>query len=185
MKKKMKRFAEGGYSDQEASDLMEKNIVPTRASTYSGIMASGDTSGWTKDELEALKANEAAEAKPARKAAPAPKAKANTSSQAEARAAEPKETPDYSDQNSRSVRSEKKESKPSPAGDTERNGPIGDLMDEAKKNVGKKTPYRAGKRYAGQEGGSSLKYKAGGSVKSSGGRGDGLAQRGKTKGTMR
>jgi hypothetical protein len=172
MKKKTKRFAEGGnigYTDQEATDLMENNIVPkTRASTYSGIMASGDTSGWTKDELEALKANEAAEAKPARRAAAAPKVsnRANAESQATVRAAEPV-----------------KKTAPSP-GSFDRNGPIGDLMDMVKSNANKgKVPQRSGKRYEGQEGGNTLKYKKGGTVKAKA-RGCGIAQRGLTRGRI-
>jgi hypothetical protein len=149
-KKKTKRFAEGGnigYTDQEATDLMENNIVPKpRASTYSGIMASGDTSGWTKDELETLKANKAAERKPVRKPAVKKAAPATTNAS----------MPDY-------------EAGAAPL----KTKPIASTAE------GKKVPQRMGKRYAGQDGGDTFKYKKGGAVKV---RGCGIAQRGLTKG---
>lgn len=236
-KKKTRRFAEGGYSDQEASDLMNKDIVPTRASTY---LASSEPT--TKQSAADQRAEDAAmarqEAREARKSTPvakvAPKTKASaSSSETIGDQGSPKDSSstDYSDQNSRSVRGEKRftgketkaesdvidrmakygkeqeAAKKSKAesknvadtesaypkekapvyklGDEDRNGPIGDTLDYLKKNSEKKVPQRFGKRYEGQDGkDSKLKFKSGGSVKS-GGRGDGLAQRGRTKGTMR
>lgn len=180
---KMRKMAEGGYTDAEATNLMENDVAPKRASTYSGIMASGDTSGWTKDELEALKANEAAESKPARKAAPKSAAKANLTSQGDVRKSEPKDAP--ADTNSSMADYEPaakpKAKAPSP-GDYSRNGPIGDTV-EAVKNLskskqGKFAPRAKSERSSDSD---SFKYKKGGSVKSH----DGCAQRGKTKGTMR
>ena len=229
---KKRKFDGGGYTDQEAADLMERNIVPKRES----IRLTSDEPA-TKQSAADQAAEDAAVAREARRSMPVAKPVAKPSPIA------PKLTPmmrddapmsmeakpasDYSDQNSRSVRGEKrftgketaaesdmidrinasaKEQKAKKMvsdniksiadmesgypkekapvynrGDMGRNGPIGDLVDIIKSNRGK-VPQRSGSRYSGQDGGSGLKYKSGGSVASK--RGDGIAQRGKTKGKM-
>lgn len=175
-KRKVRKFSEGGWTDDEARSFMEDNVVPKRASTYSDIMKSGDTSGWTKDELEALKANEEAE-RPKPRVAPKPVAKPAPKPVEEA----PKPAPDYSDQTSRNVPAPK-----TSMASAERNGPIGDAVSAAKKlkerPAARRSSDSTSKRVnlgAGVAG-----FKKGGSVSSASRRADGCAQRGKTRGKM-
>ena len=157
-------------------------VNPLRASTYSGIMASGDTSGWTKDELEALKANEAAERKPVRKAAPVAKKAPDSEIKDYARAktpAVPSQTSDFTPQT-------KAYKSPFTADTSYGEDAASDFLNrrQAATPREEQLPSEPQKEFiAAKKGGRVKAMASGGSVKSTASnRADGIAQRGKTRG---
>lgn len=175
---KKKRFADGGYTDQEASDLMKNDVVPKR-STYltSSEPETPQSAEDTAAENAALARDAAQEARrSAPRAAPAVRA-----------------APDMvSDQLSRNVPAprtammtppEPEAPRRAPSrGDTSRNGPIGDAIDAITRGL-RNLPHNQEmrrERMRRERPLEAMPMKKGGAVKAK--RGDGIAQRGKTKG---
>jgi hypothetical protein len=192
---KKKRFADGGYTDQEASDLMHNNIVPKResirltsdepATPQSAADQAAEDAAVAREAMREARVSAPRVVAP-RATAPAPRAVAS--------AVEMGNPESYTAPRSTvaPVRT------PAPSrGDYSRNGPIGDLIERAQEPKGTVTPRprmvpseatdgmtsRKPKPKLKPKGMSDSPYKKGGAVKASK-RGDGIAQRGKTKGRL-
>ena len=179
---KRRKFAEGGYTDQEASDLMLRDIVPKRESIRltSDEPATPQSAADTAAENAAMAREMAREARAAapRPAAPRPAA---TPSPA------PTSAPSRSNQNDYSMNesegSGRGTSTRAPSrGDYSRNGPVGDAIEGIKGLMGKLPRGRAAakRKLLRERPLEATPMKKGGAVKAK--RGDGIAQRGKTKG---
>ena len=172
---KKKRFNDGGYTDQEASDLMKNDVVPKR-STYltSNEPATPQSAEDTAAENAAL-AREAAQE--ARRSAP----------RVAPRVAAPVVTPsrnDYS-MNEQEGSGRGTSTRAPSRGDSSRNGPLGDAGDaigRLLRNLPHNKQLRK-ERLLRERPLEHMPMKKGGAVKASK-RGDGIAQRGKTKGRM-
>lgn len=186
---KKKRFAGGGYTDQEASDLMKNDVVPVR-STY-----------LTSNEPETPQSAEDTAAENAALARDAAQAARRSAPRATPRAAV-RATPDMvSDQLSRNVPRPRlgnqndysdnaqegsgggAAARAPSRGDMSRNGPIGDAIDAITRGL-RNLPHNQEMRRERMRRERPLEVtpmKKGGAVKASK-RGDGIAQRGKTKG---
>lgn len=206
---KKKRFAEGGYTDQEASDLMLNNVVPKRESIRltSDEAATPQSAADTAAENAAMAREIAREARAAAprsapRAAPRPTPAAVPPTSA---APAPRSAPSLGNQNDYSMNetegSGRGTSAPLPRGGRfNQNGPIEDLIERAQEPRGRVVPRtriptadveprmtsrkpkpmsRADK--AERDAMNASPFKKGGAIKASR-RGDGIAQRGKTKG---
>ena len=191
-----RKFAEGGYTDQEASDLMLNDIVPKRES----IRLISDEPATPQSAADQAAEDAAVAREAAREArAAAPRA---TTPRAAAPAPSPRATvPNVEMGNPEAYTAPRSTvapaRTPAPSRDYSRNGPIGDLRRIAEEPKGKVTPRprmvpsettdgmtsRKPKPKPKPKGMSDSPYKAGGAVKASR-RADGIAQRGKTKGRM-
>jgi hypothetical protein len=200
---KKRKFSEGGYTDQEASDLMLKDIVPKRESIRltSDEPATPQSAADTAAEEAAMAREMAREARAA-----APRPAAPRAAPAPRPAATP--APSRSNQNDYSMNdaegSGRGTSTRAPSrGSYDMDGPVAGLLKMAAEPKGKVTPRprmipsadegprmtsrkpkpmsRAEK--AERDAMNASPFKKGGSVGASK-RGDGIAQRGKTKGRM-
>lgn len=181
-KKKVKRYDEGG--DVESGGLRE--VSKSRFDEDTNARAKSFTDSGYRAEAMPVENEPAPKARSLTSSSPAPKKAAPDYSDQNSRNAAPeKKTPDYSDQNSRNIAPKNKTFEtPARMGD-DRNGPIGDTKDaikekyESMKAMGKFKPRQKASS-TGESG--KLKYAKGGMVTR---RGDGIAQRGRTKGTVR
>lgn len=169
---KKKRFNDGGYTDQEASDLMKNDVVPKR-STYltSDEPATPQSAEDTAAENAAL-AREAAQE--ARRSAP----------RVAPRVAAPVVTPsrnDYS-MNEQEGSGRGTSTRAPSRGSYKENGPLGDASDAIGRLL-RSLPHNKQlrkERLLRERPLEATPMKKGGAVKAK--RGDGIAQRGKTKG---
>lgn len=202
---KKRKFNTGGYTDQEASDLMLNDILPKRSIRLTSdepetAQSAADTAAENAAlAREMARETRAAAPRVAPRVAPTVRATPDMVSDQMSRNI-PAPKPDMSsDQLSRNVPAPRTATPTVSSGrDYSRNGPIGDLRRIAEEPKGKVTPRPdmvpsadEGPRITSNKpkpkpkpkGMSSSPYKAGGAVKASK-RGDGIAQRGKTKGRL-
>ena len=199
---KRRKFAEGGYTDQEASDLMLRDIVPKRESIRltSDEPATPQSAADTAAENAAMAREMAREA---RAAAPRPAAP-----RAPAPVATPSAAPSRSNQNDYSMNesegSGRGTSTRAPSrGSYDMDGPVAGLLKMAAEPKGKVTPRPRmipsadeGPRMTSRkpkpkpmsrterDALNASPFKKGGSVGSASRRADGCATKGKTKGRM-
>jgi hypothetical protein len=191
---KKKRFAEGGYTDQEASDLMLNDILPKRSIRLtSDEPATAQSAADTAAENAAMAREMAREA---RAAAPrvAPRAAAPVATPSAAPRLVGRSLPEMEPLPEPEM---EPRTKPAPSrGSYDMDGPIAGLLKMAAEPKGKVTPRPRmipsadeGPRMTSRKpkpkpkSMSDSPYKTGGSVNASK-RADGIAQRGKTKGRM-
>jgi hypothetical protein len=201
---KKRKFNTGGYTDQEASDLMLNDILPKRSIRLtSDEPETAQSAADTAAENAALAREMARETRAAApRAAPrvAPTVRATpdmVSDQISRNAPAPKSVMS-SDQPSRNMPTPRVASNPAPSrGSYDMPSPLSPLVEALSTDKGKVTPRprmvqsettdgmtsNKPKPKPKPKGMSSSPYKAGGSVKASK-RADGIAQRGKTKGRM-
>jgi len=189
---KKKRFNDGGYTDQEASDLMKNDVVPKR-STYltSDEPATPQSAEDTAAENAALAREAAQEARRSAPRVPAPRVAVPdmVSDQISRNAPRPR----LGNQNDYSMNAQEGSgninygggaaARAPSRGDSSRNGPIGDAVDAITRGL-RNLPHNKQlrkERLLRERPLEAMPMKKGGAVKASK-RADGIAQRGKTKG---
>jgi hypothetical protein len=187
-KKKVKRYDDGGEVEGGLREVSKSRFDEDTNARAKKALEGFTDSGYRAEAMPvenepAPKARSLSSSMPVPKKV-TPKSSSDYSDQNSGNAAPEKKTPDYSDQNSRNIAPKNKTFEtPARMGD-DRNGPIGDTKDaikekyESMKSMGKFKPRQKASS-TGESG--KLKYAKGGMTKC---RGDGIAQRGKTKGRM-
>lgn len=185
---KKKRFNDGGYTDQEASDLMKNDVVPRRSIRLtSDEPATPQSAEDTAAENAALAREAAQEARrsaprAAPRVAPRPVVTGNPENYGAAPRPSLGNQNDYSSNMQEGTGGDTNTRLPS-RGDYSRNGPLGDASDaigRLLRNLPHNKQLRK-ERLLRERPLEATPMKKGGAVKASK-RGDGIAQRGKTKG---